>query len=326
MKFLSTAFILSLLAFTNSSYSESEKAFKLFDFNVYVAQNFTYFNSDVQGRVGAGRNVIVQKFAINKSINDGDLAISVGENLHCTELTIYGNIEAKSQISLFESSINGSATSDGNIRMINSTISGDANYGDRLSRTNSSVGGESVGNKRRHGKKAELVVNHQEVIEELKKLSYDLSHLESNSKVSYKKNLIQMKATVPESVFNLNCSAIETAKNIDIIGDKYSTEKITINVRGHECELHDLKISLNGIGTSQVLWNFYEANSIYISHTSNGKFGFAGIIIASNADIEFTSGLVTGAIYAKSLRGGNANVPGGQVNLQYVPRGRVKKL
>ncbi len=111
-----------------------------------------------------------------------------------------------------------------------------------------------------------------------------------------------------ETFFNLN-------KNISISSNN-PKNKLIINVSGVDIDISRVTVKLlKHMKAHNIFWNFYQAEQINLTETGNGDIGFPGIFIAPLAEVVFTEGSITGAMYVRSLSGGdNEAVSTGQFN------------
>lgn len=98
-------------------------------------------------------------------------------------------------------------------------------------------------------------------------------------------------------------SAKDLANNNPVKLAALPDQYLVIEVSGKVIDLTKKGLLLSGpLKSNQIIWNFFEAESVTISETGT-KNGIPGIILAPMATVYFTNGTIHGGLYAKKMVG-----------------------
>lgn len=265
---------------------------ELFDFLTFVSTTITYGWSDIQGYVGAGSSVRLQKFGVA----DGPQArggIISGGDVSLEEVTVVGPIVVDGRLTAKRA------------RTANAHVSGDTSG---IDRTTSSI---IVLKQQRGFSRNYLAAMNREMFGTSR---YYASLAEGVPVSTITAGKLDIQGSDAVIVANVNAEDIRWLRLLTIRGR--ADQIVVINVVGEgPVSLHGLDVVLQGLTLDSVLMNLPGVSSISIRETSNGSYGLPFSILAPCAHIDFFAGLVTGGIYAASLNGyGSPGLPGGQVN------------
>lgn len=263
-------------------------------FAVYVKENIEAHQSDYRGLTGAGGTTHFQGFYIRGQ--RGCTALTAGGDFQMSMGTVDGNVEAGQNLNLVSGEIRGSGSAGGEIYMLGATFRGSA-----LGRWSQHSRNYTYANR---GRFPGLRTNHAALAAEMDRVSATYRDLAPNS-LSQSPSISELRlvatAGLPQAVFSVDASVIEMAQEIIVSAD--ANQEVVINVKGRVLDLSFKRVRLlGGVGPRKLVWNFPEAEAVYVAHTFDAAYGWPGTLIAPNAHFEFYEGLVTGAIWARSMR------------------------
>lgn len=195
------------------------------DYNVFVLGDVYQTNTDIEGKLAVGGNVLLSSFGVGDKIQSGDVLIA-GGNLDLTNGQIYGN----------------------------------AIYGGSkvISKTDLNSKGANVTGTLLQGNP----LNFEEAGNYLRDLSASLSQQTVNGTTTINNNAIALKGTDSKlNVFNLSGAQLKTANSFSIDAAKDST--VVVNISGADIDIGSFGFFLNnGLSSQNVLYNFYEATNL----------------------------------------------------------------
>lgn len=230
-------------------------------FSIYVYDTVSLSNSQDSGRIAAGGDIDLQNFSIG------------------TELQIF-SITTNSTIS------------GGNLVYLNGAIHG----GNVIVAGSASLTDVAIVN----GEVKSYTPIGIDFDAQFAKLSFNtiyFSKLISNGDVQLLYSTLSLTSSdTGLNIFTLTSSDFNAATNLII--DCPATSWAVINIPDNDATLADIYVSLTGIKSNRVIFNFYEAKTLLIS-----SVGVEGSILAPNADVEFPSGNINGNLVCNTLHG-----------------------
>lgn len=124
--------------------------------------------------------------------------------------------------------------------------------------------------------------------------------------------------TAGRTSFRVRAEDLAAANQFEFVGNASTT--MIVNVSGRTATIYGKHLILSGLNAGQILFNFYEAETLELGASGTGDFGMVGVpatILAPHAHVRFENGLLTGQLISGALSGGLERVPGGQVNESY---------
>lgn len=228
------------------------------DFNYFVFGDVTLSNTDAEGRVAIGGNGNFSNYGIGDKLPQGSSGYS---------LVVDGNLSYQG----------------------GQVFHGDVIYGGSLSANNFTVanGSTSQGNP----------IDFSAAKTELSSFSQSLGGLATNGNFQNEYGTLIFTGTdATLNTFDVQASAINSAHGFQVNAPSGST--VVINVGGKSVSWNNMTIWINSVSQNNVLYNFYEAETIALS-----GIGINGSILAPNADVIFNNGQQNGTLVAKSLNG-----------------------
>ncbi|WP_432455611.1 choice-of-anchor A family protein [Agarivorans sp. QJM3NY_29] len=249
-------------------YSAASQATPLSDYNLILTGDYHYQGGEVEGRtiIGGDLNAAGQSptFAIRETTVPFEDTVTVAGNINASNI----NLNA------------GSLTYGGNLNVSNVNLNG---------------GGSSV-QKVTAGEQAAMASNMAGLESQLRADSAYFSGLTANG--SFSTSHLSYSGSDDMAVFNVNFSEV-FAQNNSLSLAAGSAKTVVINVAGSAVSVAGgvnltsgfgiLDDGLN-IGAANILWNFYEAETIDFN-----SIAFVGAILAMDAD------LVGGAVFDGSV-------------------------
>lgn len=275
-----------LLVSSYSAFATDCKINSLTDLTVYTSGSINSQQSDYQGTIAAGGNIKLSRFYVdqtkcNSIISAGSVEFTHGSvsngiealnSAHIGNANIPGGVKSNGQVSIFESSVptvNGTK----NVKVVNSA--------------KPNINSQKISPTADFTKLTTQMHNLSKVIN-LKKVTTSAS-VENNAfeiKADKKVNVLRIKS--------LNLKKVVISANED--------QQVYINIDDVNQNIIDLNVELKGtITSSQIVWNFPLAKTLFITNTHSGDYGIPGTVLAPNAQITFYEGLIHGALYASSI-------------------------
>jgi choice-of-anchor A domain-containing protein len=283
------------------------------ELTVFTTENITAKRSDFQGSIAAGGNIGLENFYIDQT---NCLSIAANGSVNLFKAATKGAVEGQSAVTIDSARVNGLLRSNGNITIFQSAAEGA--IGPAKIRVIES--GEIKKEKRGITSSA----NFDKLTLQMKHLSQQFASKPSSLDFEVKNDKLILKADKKTNVVTIAAEGLALARitRIEIHGEE--NQQVVINIKGTDVRLVELDVELVGsIGPKDIIWNFLNAKNIYIKNTINGYYGIPGTLIAPMADVEFYEGLITGALYAKSINYTDSNkvLKSGQIN-----DGRINEL
>ena len=273
---LASAFVLCLVGFGTTAKADMLSGLGVAgDYNLFAFGNVSRTNADTEGRLAVGGTATLTNFGVNdKMTGDGPAvaALVVGGNLDYTN----GNVFHGSGF------VGGTATTSG---------LGFANGGSLSA--NLGTGG--------------LPIDFVAAQADLTAKSSFYSTLAANGTATNnfgQLNLVGTDANL--NVFDLAGSDLAGLNGFNLTAPTGST--VLVNVSGNPGAFTNYGMSLNGVGNSDVLFNFADATNLNLS-----GFDFRGSILAPGATLNFTNGQINGTTVVNEVAAGSSgefHVPG----------------
>jgi len=236
------------------------------DFNVFMLGDLNQSGSDTEGRMAVGGNVSLSSYSVGdkldpKLYSDADILIAGGDLTFTSGRVYYGN-------AVYGGSANvaTSGTIDGELRQ-DTPIDFAAARLSLHNTANSLAALAATGTTTVQywdGPTAQITLDGEET---------DLN------------------------VFFVSGTDMAAANTFTVNAPAGST--VLVNIDGTSGQMENFGFFLNGVAREQVLYNFYEANTLTLQGV-----GIEGSILAPYADISFTSGVIRGHLIGQSLTGG----------------------
>lgn len=297
-----TAILSASFLFAVSAPAETIEPFKYF--NVYSLGDINYRGSDFEGTAGAAGNVNVSSFSLGvKSANK--YALHAGGKVKLGSGSYHGSIEAAGDTELANLIVYGDVNSGGKIwNSGGGQIRGSLNAQNVQTNQNMTVYGQ-----KNSGVPYSPYVNLGAVSSYFQTFSSGIAQQSQYVKVfNNYYGALQADLFSGINVINLDYSYLNNAHTFNVNGPADAI--FYINVTGTDAVLNSTTWKYTGgILPSDILLNYYEAESLYLS---GGNYVN---ILAPFADTTFSSGLITGNLIVGDLDGK------GQVNLGHFDHG-----
>ena len=258
---LLTAFVtIAAILFTQSAFASSLGVAG--DYSVFVFEDFTAPYGDVEGRLAAGGEVKLSSYSVGKGLS-GVSSINT--------MVVGGDLAASNgQVNNGNVVVGGTATISGfNVKDGSLTQNAIVPIGFAAEESN------------------------------LTSLSQMLSSITANGTVTTSGSTISLQGVGASSlqVFNISAEQLLSATEIKLTGVA-SDATVVINVSGTSVSMSYYGMETLKSIASNVLFNFYEAESLTILGS------LAGTILATSADITAYNGHIYGSVIAESWTGG----------------------
>lgn len=243
------------------------------DYNLIVENDYTHAGGSVYGKALIGGNL--------QGGSPAEFASRVDSDLDVDSLTVLGDIKNSVHVKTGNVVLGGSVTNGASVDLQNHSASIKTASSDDINAFNSAI-------------------------TNLKDASSYYSSLSSNTSytVTNHTNDWDFSYDGASDVAVFSGSAADIFKsNAQIRFDEIKAKTFILNISGTDVNIGNSGWNLpgfdlngnNGLGASNILWNFYEAETLKL-----GASGFIGSVLAMNADVTLSSTL-DGAIGAKSL-------------------------
>ena len=293
MKSLSSL-ITTVLALSSLNVYGSSDLCKIKDLKevvVFTTTSIEGLHSDFQGTVVAGGDVYLQNFYLNKTkclslISSGIATMAYGSVEH--------GIEGMNGVTILKTGANGPVRSNGDVTLKNSGA--DVVIAPKRPATISS----GIGSFEK--RKIDPTANVEELNTQMHNMSAENFSLARTSEPKIINGEIIIEANTYLNVVSIDADKNPIKKNETFVIRANIGQKVIINVKGKSIELRGTNVVLDGSVTpADIVWNFVDAESMFIMNTADGVFGIPGTVLAPNASVEFYEGLITGALYARSI-------------------------
>jgi choice-of-anchor A domain-containing protein len=270
-----------------------------YDFNVYTIGNIgtqsNPYASDIEGISGSGGNTYFSGYSINGSGTAYSYSAYTGGTFTGTSGSVNGGgIDAGGTVNLTSSTVYGNVNSGGSLQGSNGTINGNVT----LTGTNTSsltINGTVTAN---HTYTPSLSLS--SITKYFQNASAYWAALPSNATFNIVSGQIQVSnLAAGRNVVDITLAQLSSATSIKLNGSasSYVIFNITDTTPTNQT-IKDVTYSLSGgITQSDIIYNLPNATQL----TLNG--GDYLNILATNADVTFTSGALTGTLVAKDLYG-----------------------
>jgi choice-of-anchor A domain-containing protein len=282
------------------TYSSNCQTSDLTNLVVYSKHNIEGDSSDYQGSIAAGNNVFLTHFYIDQTSCQ---SISAKNNVAFVSGNTKSSVTGLNDVKLISFSTKGNIESNGQITIKESGVN------NLISPKRPTI--INAGYKSFKRATIESDVQFERLNFQLDSWSNNLKNMAKNTNTKLINNSLYILPTLSENIIELNANDLT---NIVIKGNR--DQKLIINIQGTSISLYGINISLlGGISAQNIVWNFYEAESLFISNTANGNIGIPGTVLAPKANAEFYEGLITGALYVNNLSfNENLHRNSGQIN------------
>jgi choice-of-anchor A domain-containing protein len=269
------------------------------DFNTFVYQNNTQFNTDAEGRVAVGGNAnFLPGYTIASNMGNNTDNLIVRGNLTNQWNSVHGGVLVGGDLNWQGPTIFGRVNVNGNANFGNSggTVSGPINV----------VGAYTAPNyfspKVVPSTVTALPFDFDVVQNYLLSMSSSLAALSPNGTTTISFNQVHLQTINPLStlvVFNVTGAQLANAAGAGLFINAPAGATVIVNVSGATDSMSSMGISLSGgVDKQHVLYNFYQASSLTIN-----SIGVLGTILAPNANVNFAGGNIDGTMIAKNLSG-----------------------
>lgn len=273
--------------------------------NVYTNQNLGTSNSpyavDIQGSVGAGGNVYMQNYSVNQngtSSSSSPYSIYAGGNVNLNSGSVNnGGIQAGGSITTSSSSVNGNVSSGSNLYGSGGTITGNATLGG-TNQSNTTINGTVQQNQ-----SSPVFLNQATVQNYFQSASSYYQSLNTTGSYtnSYTTLTLNNPVTNGQNVIDISLATWNSLTSINLSGLS-SGAYVIFDITGATSNSTLKAVSINGVNLNQVLVNINQSINLSMSG------GAYSSVLAPNANITFTSGVLVGNLIANNLYGN------GQVN------------
>lgn len=229
-------------------------------YNAFVFGDFES-TSDCEGRLAVGGNASLDGYSVGEAVDSGTIdTLVVGGNLEVSSGTVYGNV-----------SVAGTAPVSNNSFTVSGTIN----------------------------QNADIPIDFTTAQTYLTNLSATLETLTANGQTSSQGNALSLTGdgTSDLVVFDIDGSLLSSISTYSISGI-CDGATVIINVSGTDISMSNAGMDSFESLSSNVLFNFYEADSLTLS-----SIGFYGSILAPNAAITANNGQLNGTVIADSWSG-----------------------
>jgi choice-of-anchor A domain-containing protein len=234
------------------------QATAVFDYNLFVLGDFNGYYSDVEGKVAVKGNATVNGYAVGQKASSGD------------NLVVGGNLTVGSS---------GGSTS-GKV-VVGGTV------------TTPSWGGYSSGGITSGA--ATLPVDFAAEITRLTWLTSELKSYSTTGTIEQKWGQMFFTGTDPVlNVFNVTAAQMASSNTFHV--NVTPGSQVLFNVSGTSASMQNAGFDLQGVDSSKILYNFYEATSLSFS-----SIGVLGSVLATNAAYNGSWGNVNGQMVVQSF-------------------------
>ena len=236
------------------------------DFNLFAFENVNAYTSDIEGRVAVGGDASFYAYGIGDKLPN---SMGTRDDLivgNDLDFT-YGQVYFGNIVYGDEGDLNSIGTPNGRVRQ-------QAN-----------------------------VIDFAAAETALGEMSTVLGAESPNGRFRFNHSNLNLRGIHPElNLFTIAPEHLAAAKSIHVLVPYGST--VVINVPGQAVSIQNLGLHLRGVGCSELLWNFYEAEELTLSGV-----GIKGSILAPEASLSFNNGSIKGTTVVESMTGN------GQFNL-----------
>lgn len=269
------------------------------DFNDFVYQNNTQFNSDAEGRIAVGGDAnFLPGFTIASSMGNNTDNLIVRGSLTNQWNTVHGGVLVGGNLNWQGPTIFGRVNVNGNANFGNSggQINGPINVVGTYTAPNyfpAKVVPSTV---------TAMPFDFDAVQNYLYSMSSSLAALAPNGTTTISFNQVHLQTTNPLStlvVFNVTGAQMAAAAGAGLYIDAPAGATVVVNVSGATDSMTSMGIFLSGgVDRQHVLYNYYQASSLTIN-----SIGVLGTILAPGANVNFAGGNIDGTMIAKNLTG-----------------------
>lgn len=271
------------------------------DYNIFLFGDNTQYNSDVEGPLAVGGNVDFTTkgtgFTVASKMPSSGVNLVVGGNYKNQWYSLGGGMLVNGNVDWMGPTVSGSVSVNGSANFHNSggSIAGPVNVVGTYSAPGyfpPNAANPSV---------TPLPFDFDEVRSYLESQSTSLASLAPNGATEIFFNQVHLTAAGPSDalyVFNVLGSQLANAAGAGLFIDAPAGSTVVVNIDGDAGSFHSMGIFLTGVERERVLYNFYEATSLYLNSIS-----IEGTILAPYASIDFVNGQINGALIGNHLTG-----------------------
>lgn len=188
----------------------------------------------------------------------------------------------------------------GSLTMNGGSLNGQAYYGGAVSASDNNLLSKTVAGK---------VIDFDAVGTQLKSRSQNISKISSTGTVDrniYSFNMTLTGTSTTLNIFNIDAASAKDIRSVEFSKDIPASSTVVVNVAGKEVNWGNGQITLNNVPVSNLLFNFYEAETLNVN-----SYHIKGTYLAPYANIKF-GGDLTGSIIGSNI---TENGGGHSVNL-----------
>lgn len=133
--------------------------------------------------------------------------------------------------------------------------------------------------------------------QQLRDTSKSLSEYDNTGETRFQYNQLTLTGTEANlNVFSIDAAQLGSANSLSI--NVANGSQVLVNVVGSSANWSNMGISLSGVTTQNVLFNFHEASSLSMAGIS-----ISGSVLAPNANVLFQNGHINGILITNNLTG-----------------------
>jgi len=236
-------------------------------FNAFVEENFESQYTDVEGRLAAGENVVLESYGVASkiSVSPETYALIAGQNITYNNGMIFS----------------GSVLAGGSAALIANNV-----------RNGMAVGSSITDN-------AQLPFDFSAEFAKLRDISTTLAQADVTGSVTYQWGGVKLTGDCSSNpqVFSINGPQLKSASSLSLECVP-SDATLVLNVSGTNPGMQNIGLAHLQPRANKILWNFFEAQTI-----SFASIGVEGSILAPHADLNTPWGYVNGTVIVKNWAG-----------------------
>ncbi len=286
------------------------------NYSIFATGNVNLTNLNVGYGVAAGGNLTTSGVSIGSSLGSGTIGVISGGNTDITYGSFNTSIMSGNNLSLQSASVSGVASAVKNASVTYGSVGGGVVYGKNYS--GSSYIAHTKGT-------TELALDFATAAQQVTSYAANLASLTATGTANVAwGNLTLTGSLADTNVFSISSSTLANISSINIVAPTSST--VVINVTGSSVSLTNMGINNNGIKSSNVIFNFYQASSVNISGVS-----LTAELLAMNATTTINNASVHAPVLTNNLvssgtsydgfgyNSGSGTLPAGIISVAPVP-------